>query len=254
MKKRLLPILLILVISLIWITLGYCEEEEKKKEPIKWCPKTLISDNDKCMNCHVMSGGKFRLKETKPDAHIDYPTNAKILNYGTNNEIGYFLMEAISPDLVQEMFWFFEQRGINHVIVEVYSYGGGLFNAWRIKGLFDQWKRERRIVETRVYGGAMSAGFLLFCAGTKGYRFVQSQAELMWHEAQVGQWPEVTSPSKEEHKAEIYRHLQDTANKWLATRGNLTKAELDEKVAFKEYWFTGVEAVKMGFADKLIGN
>jgi len=227
-------------------------KEKKKEEPIKWCPTTLISDNDKCMTCHVVSGGKFVLKATRPDAHLDYPTDAKILNYGTDNEIGYYLMDSIIPSAIQTIFWFFEQYGINHVIIEIYSYGGGLFGAWRTKGLFDEWKAKGGILETRIYGGAMSAGFMLFCAGTKGYRFVQPQAELMWHELQAGQWPEVTSPSKEEHKAEIYRHLQDTANEWLATRGKMTKEELDEKVAWKEFWFTGKEAVELGFADGFI--
>jgi ATP-dependent protease ClpP protease subunit len=225
---------------------------EKKEEPVKWCPTTLISNNDMCMTCHVISGGKFVLKDTKPDAHVDYPAGAKILNYGTNKEAGYYLLDIIYANSVQKMFWFFAERGITHVVVEIYSYGGGLFDAWRIKGLFDEWKEGGGTIETRVYGGALSAGFMIFAAGSKGHRFVTSTAEFMWHEAQIGQWFEVTSASKEEEKARVLRHLEDNTNAWLATRGKLSKKEIDEKIAFKEFWFTGIEAVKMGFADGFI--
>lgn len=258
-KLSLLALVFFLALVLIYPISPFLFATEKSKEekPEVWCPATRFTDNDKCMKCHVMSGKKFVVKETKPDSHLDYPFPAygmKILDYGKPTQRGYFCIDTIAPQPVQGALEWFDRHGIKHIVFEVYSYGGGVFDAWKIKGLFDDWKTRGMILETRLYGGAMSAGFLLFCAGTKGHRYAQPNAEIMWHEVQAGQWPEVTSPSKEEHKAEIYRHLQDNAHEWLATRGNMTKEELDNKVKFKEFWFNGREAHRLGFVDHLIGE
>ena len=41
-------------------------------------------------------------------------------------------------------------------------------------------------------------------------------------------------------------------NDYLATRGKLTKQEIDAKIARKEFWMSGKEAVELGFADEFI--
>ena len=41
-------------------------------------------------------------------------------------------------------------------------------------------------------------------------------------------------------------------NDYLATRGKLTKQEIDAKIARKEFWMSGKEAVEFGFADEFI--
>jgi len=46
--------------------------------------------------------------------------------------------------------------------------------------------------------------------------------------------------------------LQDVRNTYLATRGKLSKAEIDARVAKKEWWMSGKEAVELGFADGFI--
>jgi len=46
--------------------------------------------------------------------------------------------------------------------------------------------------------------------------------------------------------------LQDIRNDYLATRGKLTKQEIDAKIARKEFWMSGKEAVEFGFADEFI--
>ena len=78
------------------------------------------------------------------------------------------------------------------------------------------------------------------------------QAELMWHELQALEGFGVTSPSSKEDEARVLRHLQDTANGWLAEVSDLTKQEIDDMVSYKEFWLTGTEAVKYGFADGLL--
>ena len=117
------------------------------------------------------------------------------------------------------------------------------------------WQEQGNIIETRVYGYCASAGFLIFASGTKGNRFVAPQAELMWHELQTFEFFNQSTPSSKEEEARVLRHLQDTANSWLAEVSNLTKQQVDELVKYKELWITGVQAVEYGFADALlVGN
>ena len=78
-----------------------------------------------------------------------------------------------------------KRHGVDHLILEVQSPGGSLFEANKIMGLMKQWHVQGKIVETRCYGFALSAGFLVFASGTPGYRKAAGSAELMWHELSV---------------------------------------------------------------------
>jgi ATP-dependent protease ClpP protease subunit len=76
----------------------------------------------------------------------------------------------------------------------------------------------------------------------------------MWHELQTLEIFNLSTPSNKEDEARVLRHLQDTANSWLAEVSNLSKEEVDELVRYKELWVTGPEAVQYGFADGFIGK
>ena len=140
---------------------------------------------------------------------------------------------------------------IRHVIFEVHSPGGSLFQAWRIVGLMEYWKSRGLIIETRVHGFAASAGFVVFANGTKGHRFASKTAELMWHELLSFSMFKVDRPSDIEDEAKVLRHLQDTCSTYLAERSNLTKEEWDEKVHKKDFWINGVQAIEYGISDGL---
>lgn len=248
-----------IVLVVIFIFVGFFafaeEKKEEKTEPLKWCPKTLISDNDKCMECHVMSGGKFVLKETKPDAHINYPFGTEILNYGTEEAVGfYFLNGTITlseASLVRNYLNFLGKHGIKKAIIEIYSGGGSVFAGWRIKGYFDQWRASGGIVETQVMGVAGSAATIIFLAGNKGYRQINPQAELMFHELWTFKLFDFATPSDKEDEAKVLRHLQDTISAWIASRSKLSKEELDERIRKKEFWINGEQALELGFADRV---
>ena len=62
----------------------------------------------------------------------------------------------------------------------------------------------------------------------------------------------IETPSDKEEAARVLRHLQNIRNDYLATRGKLTKQEIDAKIARKEFWMSGKEAVEFGFADEFI--
>jgi ATP-dependent protease ClpP protease subunit len=222
--------------------------EKDKKEVEAFCPKTRISDNKLCFSCHVAPD--FGLREAKPHRDKDMPWDTKIIDGKP-----YYIVDTVADDNVQDFFnyvyWHPEYR---HVVIEVHSPGGGLLDAWKIVGLMDEAKSRGITVETRCYGLAASAGFLIFVNGTMGSRFVNKTAELMHHELWSFRFFDFASPSKKEDEAEVFRHLQDTIHNWLVTRSTktITKEELDEWVRHKDYWMNGAEAIELGFADGAI--
>lgn len=219
-------------------------QEKEDKPVVQQCPKTLMTES--CFSCHII--GNFRVKETAPDAHLVYPNPyTKIIE-----NKGYIFLTDIISSNVKESLNYFDIHDIKYVIMEIHSPGGSLLDAWRIIGLMRKYEKSGKIIETRCSGFAASAGFLVFCSGTKGYRFVNSQAELMWHELYTFSMFKIDTPSDSAETTRVLRHLQDTANNWLASVSKMTKEEIDEKVKKKEFWINGDEAVKLGFADGLL--
>lgn len=252
MKKILFGFLILAMAMLAAFTIVSWAEEEKKEEktPKSICPKTQMSAD--CLSCHTVPD--FKLKECKPDAHLDYPDGVKI-----RNEMGYFTITEIrneTSDKVRDFFEYLKLHKIKHAILDIHSPGGSLFGAWRIKGLINEFQDAGGIVETRVRGFAASAGSIIFIAGSKGHRVANPQAEFMFHELGIFKggifYIEMVTPSSAEDEAKTLRHLQETITSWLATRGKMSKADLDEKVRKKEFWFSGKEARDFGFVDRLV--
>lgn len=233
------------VVILMVVGLAFGEEPKERKEQ-SICPKTKMSES--CLECHVKPD--FRLREIKPDAHMDYPNGLRIIDGK-----GYFNIYSIDTSLadsIADYFLYLNRHKVKHIVIDIYSPGGNLFAAWKIKGLFNEFQEEGGIVETRLRGFAASAGSILFCAGNKGHRIGSPQAEMMFHELWGFKFLAIETPSDKEDEAKIYRHLQDTISDWLVTRGNITKAEMDSKIRKKEFWINGKEAFELGFIDKLV--
>lgn len=206
------------------------------------CPKTRMKTD--CLKCHTIPS--FGLIESSPDEGRAYPTT----KMHTHNGVPVFLFEDFSQDTeaLQRFLEYAETRGLKRVIIEIFSPGGSLFHAWKCVGMIEVYQGRGFIVETRVYGFAASAGFLLFCAGSDGHRLAAPTAELMWHELQAPGTPGYSSPSDNEDRSRVLRHLQDTGNSWIASKTTLTKPELDALIRKKEFWLTGKQAIKYGFA------
>jgi len=222
---------------------------EPSKPVYQQCPKTKMTES--CLDCHVK--GTFRIKETRPDAHLSYPRpNMKIMGWD-KTPYGYFLLGTIDDEAIKEFFDYLPEHKVTKAVIEIQSPGGSLFAAQRIISLIEQWRASGGTIETRVTGFAASAGFLVFAAGDKGKRFVCSEAALMWHELMTFKMFSIETPSDQEEQSRVLRHLQDVRNEWLATRGNLTKKEIDEKIRKKEFWMSGKDAVALGFADGFMG-
>jgi len=216
------------------------------------CPVTL---RKQCHECHTTPNNL--IKEAPPDEQRVYPNS---LIKVVDNKLYFDMDDVISSylankfiDAIHYMSWHPE---VKHVIINIHSYGGSLFEAWRLIGYIDQLKYEGHTVETRTYGISASAAFLIFCAGSKGSRFIAETSQTMDHELrQYGSLLDLfvgKTPSDSEEQARIMKHLQDSINIWLATRGNLTEDELRDLTTKREFWMRGEDAIKYGFADGYI--
>lgn len=226
---------------------------QPKRPEIK-CPYARYMWNnpaaaDECWFCH--SKPSMKLFEARPDEDRFYPNGNTSIVDGK----GYLMLWQPHSENTQAFFRYINWHRINHVIVEIHSPGGALFDAWKVIGLIEEWKVvPGRIVETRVYGAAASSGSLIFMAGTKGHRYVSPHSQLMFHELWKFDWYKTSTPSGAEDEAAVLRHLQDNVVSFIVERCKLTKDEVDTKVRHKEFWMTGRQAVKLGIADKIIGD
>ena len=247
MKKT---ILIMAAFFLFPFSLWAADDDKDKFQFVK-CPETMMQRE--CLTCHVtgkMPGTKerFPVKETTPDAWRVYPNSSMRVV----NDEGQFFLTDINSQEIKEFFDYLDRHGIKKAVIEIHSPGGSLFDAQRIVSLIQHWQGSGGMVETRLYGAAFSAGFYIFVSGNN--RLVSPSSDLMWHEIQSfsGFGFKIETPSDREEEARILRHLQNVRHLYLATRGKLSKEEIDARVAKKEWWMSGAEAVKLGFADGFI--
>ena len=91
-------------------------------------------------------------------------------------------------------------------------------------------------------------------AGDIGSRFVSPHAEIMIHKVWNFSQFEFNDADTAEDKANLLKHLQENINVFFEERTNLTADVINEKSAYKMWWFVGSEAIKHGVADGLIGK
>ena len=209
------------------------------------CPATY--QTSMCTSCHTNDWG---LKEIDPHLKYTYPNiDTKIID-----GIGHFKIDGpisgFHPDGFSEALEYFKRHDITHVVVLIDSPGGSLFSSWLVVGLMEEAKRDGVIIETRCYSMAMSGAFMIFAAGSDGYRLGSPTAEWMWHELISFEMFSIQSPSDKEEQARVLRHLQNTINSWIATRLDKTKDEVDSLVHKKEWWLNGIEAKNVGLVDR----
>lgn len=84
------------------------------------CPKTTMTKS--CLTCHVAPS--FKLKESAPDAGLDYPvTNMKLIGTADNWVQGYFLLHDIDSDGVKKFLDYLDIHKIHKAIIEIHSPG-----------------------------------------------------------------------------------------------------------------------------------
>jgi ATP-dependent protease ClpP protease subunit len=228
--------------------------KEDVEVAVRGCPVTHMTDNARCMDCHVMKvvNGKpvFGLKEIDPHKQYNYPCYTFKFK---DEQTAHVVLNDINDRTVSEVFEYLTRySNINKLIIEMHNPGGSMFGMWRIVSLMDQYKNSGRVIETQCQGFSASASFIIFVNGSKGHRFVAPESFHMWHEAMSFSMFDIKTASSTEEEAKIMRKFQDTAHHWLAKRSKVEKTKFDELVAKREWWLTGNEMVEFGLADGFI--
>jgi len=258
-----LAILVSLLVICLWANGGWADEgsvgdlEEQVDgigrfvdKGVARCPKTQITNQDMCFRCHTIPG--FNLKEEEFG-------EGKVLSKWLSSRDGKVFVKyemsgvdvTVLNDMVDIRDYIFENHGeIDLVVMDILSPGGSLFVAWDVVGIMSELKAAGVKVETRCRGFAASAAFLIFASGQD--RVASRTAEFMWHECKSFAFFDEKNPSKLRDEARIFRHIQDTANSYLASVSKVSKEFLDKSIDKDELWWTGAEMLKMGFADRLI--
>lgn len=230
------------------------ESKEKAEKKISKCQKfEIYGEINDCLKCHVIP--TMRIRQEDPHRWRDYPNAQTRIYRDANGDYGYFyFIDSVDHDLAakrfEEFFRYLEQNNISRAIIEIQSFGGSVFEGWRIKGIISEFQSCGMDITTKVQSVAASAATMIFLAADK--RLVAPTAELMVHELWTFKFLSIESPADKEDEARVLRHIQDTITDWIASRSNLSKVELDEKIRKKEFWIRGSDAVDMGFATGLI--
>ncbi len=259
MKK--LSTLFIVLIVLLFVSTAfgfYGGDNSTAKEPEKddsgKCPITKVKGKvADCKSCHTLitnKEGKIKwgLKEILPFSQFEPPTHSmlKVINGET---IGWYDFSGVDASQIRPALEYFFRHGIKKMTFNINSYGGSAFDGYAIVNLFEQYKGKIEIT-TSVQSYAMSAGFLVWAAGHK--RIASPMAVLMWHEISYIAFLRKVTPASSEEDARIMRAWQNTANSYLANRSKMSKEEIDAKIAYKDWFFNGSDALELGFADELI--
>jgi len=241
----------------IAVNIGRAEDQKEKPPPYKpfECPRTHISNQDKCFACHVPPS--FEIKEINIHALYDYPYNTKIYTDKNGERYGFYSLKGdidhnSTGFLLETFFFYIESHGIKKAVIDTQSFGGSVFEGWRCKSVIDDFQERGIKVTTKVHAVAASAATLVFLAADN--RVISPTAELMFHELWTFDFLKISSPSDKEDEARILRHIQDGITTFVASRGTLSKKEIDEKIRKKEFWVNGSEAMEYGFATGMIGK
>jgi len=226
------------------------EESQISGKPPGVCPRTNITEKNiqlKCLDCHTL--GDWGIKELKDDRYFNYPNDHMKIR---DNVVVYKFSKPDAEEF-ENMLIYLNKHDIKHLIMEISSGGGSMFDAWQIISLMNEWPGT---IQTECRDFAASAACLIFMSGSSGYRLISKTktAVLMWHELGYLKMLDWVTPSSSEDEANINRMLQNIQHEYMAGHCKLSKAELDEKVKRKEFWLTPEEAVKFGFADGFIGK
>lgn len=237
-------ILLTIILSLVLIVPCLAENgiPPESETPKNICPKTQRTD---CKTCHVPPDNA--LKEKDPNASRDLPLffDMRIIDDG---KTAWLLITNIDAGRVEKFFNYVSWHPeITKCVIEINSGGGSLFGAARIVGMMDVQKQRGMLIETRCYGIAASAGFMIFVNGSK--RYASEACQLMWHELITFSMFKISRPADIEDEAVVLRHIQDTMCLYLAKRSKLTKKEWKDLVFKKEFWVNGSQAIKYGLSD-----
>jgi ATP-dependent protease ClpP protease subunit len=162
--------------------------------------------------------------------------------------VARYFMDTLDSSDIEAVFKLLRESypGVHKLTIELNCPGGNMFEMIRTVGLMQEFQDAGGIVETRVLGGAASGAFFIFVAGSKGHRVMAECALLMWHK------PSGSNPALSEEAQRILAFFIRHLDAWLAKRSLLTEDEISAKIAEGDWWMSSREAIRCGFADRVL--
>lgn len=232
MKRLVWLFLLVFLVSVVPALGG---ESEKQK----WVEcKSKYHFQADCLACHIPPSGELKLPDGLKRVGQTLYMTIKYMDFADTR--GQFLAIQGMP--------------INKIIIDLFSYGGSLFDAMAMVSLIQEQQVLGRIVEMRGRGIVASAGLLILLAGDRGHRYIDKYSLIMFHELQSLEWVKISTPSDKEEEARIYRLIQNKINAYIAARSKVSVVQLNDFTKKREFWVDASDAVKLGFADKIFNE
>lgn len=145
--------------------------------------------------------------------------------------------------------WNAEDRGIpiedrKPILIYIYSYGGDL-NA--TNSFIDVLKMSKTPIWTFNMGQCLSAGALIFLAGSK--RFAMPKSQILIHQGSIGEVSGTTNQVIE--NIENIKKVEQILKEYI-----ISNSKIDEKLYKKkqktEWYLTATEAIELGVADEIV--
>ncbi len=225
--------------------------EEEEDKGVARCELFQITDQDTCMKCHETRkvDGKY-VNAIIDNVWQHLPYNMKLITESGQQRL-YYLLTSLDADDVFDAYEYAKKNGITSLVIEINSPGGSVVEAWRIIGLMKSYPNIH--TETRCFGMAASAGFIILQAGDT--RVVSPRSMMMIHELRTFSFFKMDTPAGSEHEAEIMKIWQGNINDFLAEKSTMTAEEISDKIQYENWWLIGNELLALGFADQVVwGN
>lgn len=220
------------LVLISFILLGMSSEGEK---PL--C-KSKYRFGSECTACHIPPTGK-----------VGYPLPGDVRIYG---DTAYIYIEHMDFQRFSEKLQSLKPYEIKKIVFNLFSYGGAVFEAMAMVALVEEQISSGKIVEIRARGLIASAGLLILLSGSNGHRYIEKNSLVMFHEISGFKIFAIERPSDKEEEALVYRKIQDKINSYIVSKSKITQRELSERIKKKEFWLDATEAIKYGFADRLM--
>lgn len=139
-----------------------------------------------------------------------------------------------------------------HVKIMISSYGGHVYDFFRVASVMEYYKKRGIIIETIADGYSCSAGAKMLIMGSKGYRKCTKYCHILLHQIQTGQYGAMTLQEK-------IMDAKETEKLWATLKGiikentNLSDEEIEDFTRLNmDVSYSPKEALEKGLIDEII--
>jgi len=176
---------------------------------------------------------------------------SKSLNFVENNRVyiqGSF-DESISKHVIPYLLKIITNREQTIIYIYISSDGGCVYFLKELLALFELAKSKGMRIETYVLARAYSCGSILASAGSKGFRFISSNAEHLCHLG-ASSTGYVFNDKELERSTERAKSHFDFVRSVYKKYANIEN--LEDAIKNDNYFIRGKDIIKNGLADEII--